>query len=1364
MSSRFQVSSVNGEEDNATVNVCSDGTVTAAAADHDGTALGPKQSDIQIRIFDVDDQFDDDKNNNNNSATVAEEQQHQATVMMAPHEGTGAGGRPVAVLLPHQQQQPPQLHEDEDDLAGTATGADNEMPYNNKQHKNNSNNHRHQHNGSSAKTPTAPPPTATRLATETTEKEPLCAKQQQQQHNMALYEDDCSKGGQNIGQMLRSLSLYNAILPTAVDEEDKESTAKGATNGGVKNGEKERNGGTKGAPKRQTAKLGTIMGVYIPCLQNIFGVLFFIRLPWIVGTAGILEAFMVVLLCCSVTFLTSISLSAIATNGVVSGGGPYYMISRNLGPELGGAVGVLFYLGTTVAASMYIIGAVEIFLIYIMPQAKLFEDMYHNFRLFGSLLLILVGLIVLAGVKIVNKFALPAVLIVIACIVFTFVGIFLKFDGSDSLQFCMVGNRPVDLSGFERQKGFVPECSAEGLRKVFCVDPATNANASNGNNNNNNIYNGNGAASNGPMPLNSAGAIAETTTSATTTTRASRFRNHNKVVFYAPSVVSNCDRYFERVLQKDPSAIRMKPAIPGISSGVFFENLYSKYRRSGNVLTKLDSSTGELPPENRRTAFWVFTDTTTSFMILVGVFFPSVTGIMAGSNRSGNLRDASRSIPIGTLGAQLTTSVVYMAGAVLFGSSVAEMFIRDKFGQSAMGRLVIAELAIPNPLFILIGCCSSTIGAGMQSLTGAPRLLQAISADDVIPFLRPFQKTDARGEPIRAIFLTLCICWLGILIAVIENITALITQFFLMCYLGVNAACALQSLLKAPGWRPSFKYFHWSLSTLGAFLCVSVMFISAWYFALVAIFIGAAVYKYIEYMGAEKEWGDGLKGLALSAARFALLNVDSRGITHTRNWRPQLLVLHPSASMSGLFTDLESTRRGLLAFVGQLKAGKGLTLVAECVEGKFAQMAGAELDTIRQNLHDEVKASRIRGFCDVLVADQYIQGVSHLIQTSGLGGLRHNSVVCAWPQNWSASGPGKNPMLEANRFAELVRTIAAAGCAVLVPKYASAFPSHGDRLTGTIDIYWVVHDGGLLMLIPFLLIKHKTWKNTKVRLFTFAQPEDNTLQMKRDLERFLYHLRIEAQVFVLEIDSTEIEPYVYQRTLKIEERVKLLREMGTKSNERVADIQVTMDEAVLERKYSRPDSARRRSSTVDPDAPSQDSAKANTLWAVHEESEEEGKQQQRQQPRSTEQSQAARTAPANDDDDNGTNGSKVRFIDNSVEIHRPSLDSADSLLPSPVKVPPRATTTSNTLTVNNDANGSQTVPSTVARMHTAMKLNQHMRELSADAQLLIVNLPGPPEVGQHDAYYMEFIEALTEGIRRVLLVRGTGSEVVTIYS
>jgi potassium/chloride transporter 4/5/6 len=81
------------------------------------------------------------------------------------------------------------------------------------------------------------------------------------------------------------------------------------------------------------------------------------------------------------------------------------------------------------------------------------------------------------------------------------------------------------------------------------------------------------------------------------------------------------------------------------------------------------------------------------------------------------------------------------------------------------------------------------------------------------------------------------------------------------------------------------------------------------------------------------------------------------------------------------------------------------------------------------------------------------------------------------------------------------------------------------QVVGNIDVWWIVHDGGLLMLLPFLLKQHRTWKNCRMRIFTVAQMEDNSIQMKKDLKMFLYHLRIEAEVEVVEMVSI----YTYQK-------------------------------------------------------------------------------------------------------------------------------------------------------------------------------------------------------------------------------------------
>jgi potassium/chloride transporter 4/5/6 len=87
---------------------------------------------------------------------------------------------------------------------------------------------------------------------------------------------------------------------------------------------------------------------------------------------------------------------------------------------------------------------------------------------------------------------------------------------------------------------------------------------------------------------------------------------------------------------------------------------------------------------------------------------------------------------------------------------------------------------------------------------GAPRLLQSIAKDDVIPFLSPFARVTKKNEPFYGLVLTTFIAWLGIMLGAMDSIAAVVDFFFLMCYAFVNFICALHSILGAPNWRPRY--------------------------------------------------------------------------------------------------------------------------------------------------------------------------------------------------------------------------------------------------------------------------------------------------------------------------------------------------------------------------------------------------------------------------------------------------------------------------------------------------------------------------------------------------------------------------------
>ncbi|XP_069368141.1 solute carrier family 12 member 7 isoform X2 [Paralichthys olivaceus] len=1057
--------------------------------------------------------------------------------------------------------------------------------------------------------------------------------------NMALFEEEMDSNPM-VSSLLNKLANYTNLTQGAQEHEEADDDE----------------GSKKKAVK--SPQMGTFMGVYLPCLQNILGVILFLRLTWIVGTAGILESLAIVCLCCSCTMLTAISMSAIATNGVVPAGGSYYMISRSLGPEFGGAVGLCFYLGTTFAGSMYILGTIEILLTYIVPKAAIFvaekkEDqldaLLNNMRVYGTCCLALMAVVVFVGVKYVNKLALVFLACVILSILAIYAGVIKTIFEPPDFPVCMLGNRTLQNLNFDKclKTDFIDNMTVTTkLWMLFCEGPELNA---------------------------------------------------------------TCNDYFVN------NNVTMIQGIPGLTSRVISENMWSEYGPLGMMVeNKKLSSLGGSDSAQDIYMPYVVNDITTFFTLLVGIYFPSVTGIMAGSNRSGDLRDAQKSIPVGTILAIATTSVIYVTCVVLFGACIEGVLLRDKFGDSVKGNLVIGTLSWPSPWVIVIGSFFSCCGAGLQSLTGAPRLLQAIARDGIVPFLQVFGHGKANGEPTWALLLTAGICEIGILIASLDAVAPILSMFFLMCYLFVNLACAVQTLLRTPNWRPRFKYYHWALSFLGMSLCLALMFICSWYYAIVAMAIAGCIYKYIEYRGAEKEWGDGIRGLSLNAARYALIRLEEAP-PHTKNWRPQVLVLLNVDSDQGV------KHPRLLSLTTQLKAGKGLTIVGNVLEGTYLTK-DAEAKRAEQNIKSSMSAERTKGFCHVVVSSNLRDGMSHLIQSAGLGGMKHNTVLMAWPGTWRQS----NDPQSWKNFIETVRESTAAHHALLVAKNVDSFPTNQDRLgEGTIDVWWVVHDGGMLMLLPFLLRQHKVWRKCKMRIFTVAQMDDNSIQMKKDLQMFLYHLRLDAEVEVVEMHDNDISAFTYEKTLMMEQRSQMLKQMQLSRTEREREIQSITDESrnsIRRKNQGAAESASlsRHSSTVEDN-------QEDEAQLIHD--------------RNT-----ASHATINDKAETGPDRVHMTWTKDKLFAER------------------NRNRECNANVAVRDLFNMKPNQSNVRRMHTAVKLNGVVVNKSQGAHLVLLNMPGPPRNRGGDENYMEFLEVLLEGLNRVLLVRGGGREVITIYS
>ncbi|EYE94894.1 putative cation chloride cotransporter [Aspergillus ruber CBS 135680] len=154
-------------------------------------------------------------------------------------------------------------------------------------------------------------------------------------------------------------------------------------------------------------KLGTFSGVFVPTTLNVLSILMFLRFGFILGQAGLLGILGLLLVSYTINLVTTMSLSAIATNGTVKGGGAYYLISRSLGPEFGGSIGIVFYLGYVLNTGMNAVGLVDCFAQNFGAESgtwgNFLQEGFWWEYLWGTVVLILCTGICLAGSSIFSR-------------------------------------------------------------------------------------------------------------------------------------------------------------------------------------------------------------------------------------------------------------------------------------------------------------------------------------------------------------------------------------------------------------------------------------------------------------------------------------------------------------------------------------------------------------------------------------------------------------------------------------------------------------------------------------------------------------------------------------------------------------------------------------------------------------------------------------------------------------------------------------------------------------------------------------------------------------------------------------------------
>ncbi len=347
-----------------------------------------------------------------------------------------------------------------------------------------------------------------------------------------------------------------------------------------------------------------------------------------------------------------------------------------------------------------------------------------------------------------------------------------------------------------------------------------------------------------------------------------------------------------------------------------------------------------------------------NFWKVFAIFFPAVTGIMAGANMSGDLKNPRRAIPLGTMSAIFVTMIVYVLIAYMMTKISSSAELRNN-------QLILADKALWEPA-VIAGIMGATLSSALGSMLGAPRILQALAEQRTVPFHAVFVKKTKTNEPRNAIIFTGIIIELALLTGNLDALASLITMFFLITYGMLNLVVFLQQSMKIISFRPTFKIPRF-VPFLGAVSCMLIMFLINAAFSMVAIVTIITLYLGLARRGLKSEWGDIRGGLFLSLAEQAS-RISMKFPRHQISWKPDLLIpienpeiwagpllfirniTHPSGSIFAFTVkenDSEKTASELTDLLSPLE-DQGLLVNSTVIEDKnFSHGAKLVIQTLK---------------------------------------------------------------------------------------------------------------------------------------------------------------------------------------------------------------------------------------------------------------------------------------------------------------------------------------------------------------------------------------------------------------------------------